>query len=170
MELGLNYLTLDRAASTLSTGERQRMQLARAVCNRTTGVLYVLDEPSIGLHPSNQEGLIGVMQDSAGRRQYRDPGGRPTRYPGAGPGRLANEAGAQSGRTGRTDHCTGHAGTDPARPPFPGSPIWPVASSRWGSGPRPRRCLRWGGCTCPLDPSTRYSRWKWTCRRGGSSP
>lgn len=63
MELGLGYLTLDRAASTLSTGERQRMQLARAVRNRTTGVLYVLDEPSIGLHPSNLEGLCGVMRD-----------------------------------------------------------------------------------------------------------
>ncbi len=63
MELGLGYLSLDRAASTLSTGERQRMQLARAVRNRTTGVLYVLDEPSIGLHPSNIEGLIGVMRD-----------------------------------------------------------------------------------------------------------
>ena len=63
MELGLSYLTLDRAASTLSTGERQRMQLARAVRNRTTGVLYVLDEPSIGLHPSNMDGLTGVMQD-----------------------------------------------------------------------------------------------------------
>ncbi|MCM1127262.1 MAG: excinuclease ABC subunit UvrA [Lachnospiraceae bacterium] len=62
-DLGLSYLTLDRAASTLSTGERQRMQLARAVRNRTTGVLYVLDEPSIGLHPSNMEGLAGVMQD-----------------------------------------------------------------------------------------------------------
>ncbi len=62
-ELGLGYLSLDRAASTLSTGERQRMQLARAVRNRTTGVLYVLDEPSIGLHPSNIEGLIGVMRD-----------------------------------------------------------------------------------------------------------
>ncbi|MCM1202399.1 MAG: excinuclease ABC subunit UvrA [Bacteroides fragilis] len=62
-DLGLSYLTLDRAASTLSTGERQRMQLARAVRNRTTGVLYVLDEPSIGLHPSNMEGLVGVMQD-----------------------------------------------------------------------------------------------------------
>ena len=61
MELGLSYLTLDRAASTLSTGERQRMQLARAVRNRTTGVLYVLDEPSIGLHPSNLEGLTGVQ-------------------------------------------------------------------------------------------------------------
>ena len=62
-DLGLSYLTLDRAASTLSTGERQRMQLARAVRNRTTGVLYVLDEPSIGLHPSNLEGLTGVMRD-----------------------------------------------------------------------------------------------------------
>ncbi|MBD5145275.1 MAG: excinuclease ABC subunit UvrA [Ruminococcus sp.] len=63
MELGLSYLTLDRSSSTLSTGERQRMQLARAVRNRTTGVLYVLDEPSIGLHPSNMEGLFGVMHD-----------------------------------------------------------------------------------------------------------
>ena len=63
MDLGLGYLTLDRSASTLSTGERQRMQLARAVRNRTTGVLYVLDEPSIGLHPSNIVGLTGVMRD-----------------------------------------------------------------------------------------------------------
>ena len=63
LDLGLGYLTLDRASSTLSTGERQRMQLARAVRNRTTGVLYVLDEPSIGLHPSNIAGLTGVMQD-----------------------------------------------------------------------------------------------------------
>ena len=63
MELGLDYLALDRAAATLSTGERQRMQLARAVRNRTTGVLYVLDEPSIGLHPSNLSGLTAVMDD-----------------------------------------------------------------------------------------------------------
>lgn len=63
MDLGLGYLTLDRASSTLSTGERQRMQLARAVRNRTTGVLYVLDEPSIGLHPANIVGLTGVMHD-----------------------------------------------------------------------------------------------------------
>ncbi|MBR0319145.1 MAG: excinuclease ABC subunit UvrA [Spirochaetia bacterium] len=63
MDLGLGYLTLDRAASTLSTGERQRMQLARSVRNRTTGVLYVLDEPSIGLHPANIKGLNGVMHD-----------------------------------------------------------------------------------------------------------
>ncbi|MBR1509148.1 MAG: excinuclease ABC subunit UvrA [Bacteroidales bacterium] len=63
IDLGLSYLSLDRAASTLSTGERQRVQLARSVRNRTTGVLYVLDEPSIGLHPSNLKGLLGVMDD-----------------------------------------------------------------------------------------------------------
>ncbi|WP_461060702.1 excinuclease ABC subunit UvrA [Streptomyces pseudoechinosporeus] len=63
VELGLGYLALDRASSTLSTGERQRVQLARAVRNQTTGVLYVLDEPSIGLHPSNVDGLLGVMRD-----------------------------------------------------------------------------------------------------------
>ena len=63
LDLGVGYLSLDRAASTLSTGERQRMQLARAVRNRTTGVLYVLDEPSIGLHPANIVGLAGVMKD-----------------------------------------------------------------------------------------------------------
>ena len=63
LELGLGYLSLDRAGSTLSTGERQRVQLARAVRNRTTGVLYVLDEPSIGLHPANIDGLLGVMRD-----------------------------------------------------------------------------------------------------------
>ena len=63
LDLGLGYLTLDRSAATLSAGERQRMQLARAVRNRTTGVLYVLDEPSIGLHPANIVGLTGVMHD-----------------------------------------------------------------------------------------------------------
>lgn len=63
MELGLGYLSLDRAASTLSTGERQRVQLARAVRNRTTGVLYVLDEPSIGLHSANVDGMLGLVRD-----------------------------------------------------------------------------------------------------------
>lgn len=63
LDLGVGYLSLDRSASTLSTGERQRMQLAKAVRNRTTGVLYVLDEPSIGLHPANIVGLAGVMKD-----------------------------------------------------------------------------------------------------------
>ena len=83
MDLGLGYLTLDRAASTLSTGERQRMQLARAVRSRTTGVLYVLDEPSIGLHPSNIVGLHACDARSgrgwkfriAGRSRYADPFG-----------------------------------------------------------------------------------------------
>ena len=63
LDLGLGYLSLDRASNTLSTGERQRVQLARAVRNRTTGVLYVLDEPSIGLHPANIAGLKAVMKD-----------------------------------------------------------------------------------------------------------
>lgn len=65
-QLGLGYLSLDRAGSTLSNGELQRVQLARAVRTRTTGVLYVLDEPSIGLHPSNVEGLLGVIDDLMG--------------------------------------------------------------------------------------------------------
>lgn len=63
IQLGLSYLTLDRSSASLSTGERQRAQLAMAVRNETTGVLYVLDEPSTGLHPANLEGLIGVMRD-----------------------------------------------------------------------------------------------------------
>lgn len=63
VDLGLDYLSLDRAGATLSTGERQRVQLARVVRNRSTGVLYVLDEPSIGLHPANVDGLVGVMRD-----------------------------------------------------------------------------------------------------------
>ena len=67
LDLGLGYLSLDRAGSTLSTGERQRVQLARAVRSRTTGVLYVLDEPSIGLHPSNVDGLLGVVSDLVGQ-------------------------------------------------------------------------------------------------------
>ena len=75
MELGLGYLTLDRAAATLSTGERQRMQLARAVRNRTTGVLYVLDEPSIGLHPANHGGLDRCDARPGGGRQLRGAGG-----------------------------------------------------------------------------------------------
>ena len=62
LSLGLGYLTLDRASNTLSTGELQRVQLARTVRNRTTGVLYVLDEPSIGLHPANVDGLINLVR------------------------------------------------------------------------------------------------------------
>lgn len=66
-DLGLDYLSLDRAAATLSTGERQRVQLARAVRSRATGVLYVLDEPSIGLHPANVDGLLAMLRDLVAR-------------------------------------------------------------------------------------------------------
>lgn len=61
LSLGLEYLSLDRAGGTLSTGELQRIQLARTLENETNGVLYVLDEPSIGLHPTNVEGLFAVL-------------------------------------------------------------------------------------------------------------
>ena len=109
MDLGLGYLTLDRAASTLSTGERQRMQLARAVRNRTTGVLYVLDEPSIGLHPSNIVGLVGVMRDlvadgqfrRAGRSRRADPVRRRSHHRD-GPWRGGRRAGRSSHRDGGT--------------------------------------------------------------------
>lgn len=67
IDLGLDYLTLDRSANTLSTGELQRIQLARAVRNKTTGVMYVLDEPSIGLHPANVDGLLAVVRDLVNR-------------------------------------------------------------------------------------------------------
>lgn len=63
IELGLGYLSLSRSTASLSTGERQRMQLARAVRSRTTGILYILDEPSIGLHPANLQGLKNLMKD-----------------------------------------------------------------------------------------------------------
>ena len=106
MDLGLDYLSLDRAASTLSTGERQRMQLARAVRNRTTGVLYVLDEPSIGLHPANIVGLTGVMHDLVGGRQLGGTGG--SRHPDADRGRLDHRDGPR-GRCGRRSrHRAGH--------------------------------------------------------------
>ncbi len=62
LDLGLSYISLDRPANTLSTGELQRMQLAKTLRNHTTGVLYVLDEPSIGLHPDNVNGLISVIR------------------------------------------------------------------------------------------------------------
>lgn len=61
LDLGLDYITLDRPSSTLSTGELQRVQMARTVRNHTTGILYVLDEPSIGLHPHNVDGLIRMI-------------------------------------------------------------------------------------------------------------
>lgn len=62
IDLGLDYLTLSRPGSSLSTGELQRIQLSRTLRTETTGVLYVLDEPSIGLHPSNVDGLIKIIR------------------------------------------------------------------------------------------------------------
>lgn len=62
LDLGLSYISLDRPSNTLSTGELQRVQIAKTLRNRTTGVLYVLDEPSIGLHPNNVDGLINVIK------------------------------------------------------------------------------------------------------------
>ena len=105
MDLGLGYLTLDRSASTLSTGERQRMQLARAVRNRTTGVLYVLDEPSIGLHPVEYRGPDRCDARSGRRRQLRHSG-RP-RHADPERSRLDRRDGPGGGRKGRLCHRTG---------------------------------------------------------------
>lgn len=67
-DVGLNYLTLDRASSTLSGGESQRINLATSLGSALVGTLYVLDEPSIGLHPRDNQRLIGILQ------QLRDQG------------------------------------------------------------------------------------------------
>jgi excinuclease ABC subunit A len=66
LDVGLSYLALDRAGATLSTGERQRIELTSTVRASTTGMLYVLDEPSVGLHPSNVEGLLKTITALAG--------------------------------------------------------------------------------------------------------
>lgn len=63
VDLGLNYLAISRAGNSLSTGELQRIQLARTIRNQMTGVLYVLDEPSVGLHPANVTGLIKILRE-----------------------------------------------------------------------------------------------------------
>lgn len=60
--LGVGYLTLDRKGATLSTGERQRLELSAMARGGSTGILYILDEPSVGLHPANVEGLENVMR------------------------------------------------------------------------------------------------------------
>ncbi|MFR9117529.1 MAG: hypothetical protein ACLVJX_01060 [Merdibacter sp.] len=110
LQLGLGYLTLDRSSATLSTGERQRMQLARAVRNRTSGVLYVLDEPSIGLHPSNIIGLKQVMRDLVDDGNTVVPG---SRYRGAEGSGLDDRNGTGCRRTGRNGHRGRNAGEDP---------------------------------------------------------
>jgi excinuclease ABC subunit A len=66
LDVGLAYLTLDRAGASLSTGERQRIELTSTVRSSTTGMLYVLDEPSVGLHPSNVVGLRKTLTALAG--------------------------------------------------------------------------------------------------------
>lgn len=148
MDLGLGYLTLDRSASTLSTGERQRMQLARAVRNRTTGVLYVLDEPSIGLHPSNIVGLTGVLQDLVAdgnsvifsRSRYTDSEGS----------RLAHRNGSGGRHKGGHIIAQGNISTIAADP---ASQIGPFLSGTANARLRPcieRKCsLQTAGFTCP---------------------
>jgi excinuclease ABC subunit A len=66
LDVGLSYLTLDRAGASLSTGERQRIELTSTVRASTTGMLYVLDEPSVGLHPINVVGLRRTIAALAG--------------------------------------------------------------------------------------------------------
>ena len=144
MELGLGYLTLDRAASTLSTGERQRMQLARSVRNRTTGVLYVLDEPSIGLHPSNIDGLTACHARSGGGRQLGIAGG--PRHPdpvGSGLDRGDGPGGRCRRRTG---YRPGHGGRSLAASRTPRSAhSSPARPKRWSvRAPRQNSCLHRG--------------------------
>lgn len=132
MELGLDYLTLDRSAATLSTGERQRMQLARAVRNRTTGVLYVLDEPSIGLHPANIAGLTGVMHDlvADGNSVILVDHDTQILKEADWVVEMGPEAGAKGG------HVIAE-GTIPAIEENPASQIGPFLSGRAGTGLRP---------------------------------
>ncbi len=141
MELGLGYLTLDRAASTLSTGERQRMQLARAVRNRTTGVLYVLDEPSIGLHPSNIAGLTAGDGGSGGGRQLGAAGG--PRHPDPLGSGLDHRDGPGGRRRRRPGDRPGHGGRSLQRIRTPrsgrSSPARPQVA--WSGPQRARRTL-----------------------------
>ena len=170
MDLGLGYLALDRAGATLSTGERQRVQLARAVRNRTTGVLYVLDEPSIGLHPSNIDGLLDVARDLLGRWQLgrrwwtttRACCGRPT-----GSSRWVPARGATA-----APWCARAPWTTCARTPSRSSArFW--AKARLPScarGRRPPACSTKGPSACPPRPCIRCMRSTWSCRWAGWWP
>ena len=122
MDLGLGYLALDRAGATLSTGERQRVQLARAVRNRTTGVLYVLDEPSIGLHPSNIDGLLDVARRPFGPWQLGRAGG-PRRAHAAG-GRLDRRDGSRRGARRRHRGVPGRRGRRAHEPRLAHRPVF----------------------------------------------
>ena len=136
LDLGLGYLTLDRSAATLSTGERQRMQLARAVRNRTTGVLYVLDEPSIGLHPANIVGLTGVMHDLVADGNSVILVDHDTQILKESDWII--EMGPEAGRKGRPRHCTGHGVRSRGRSRLTDRPV-PVRSTRGTLAPARRK-------------------------------
>ena len=150
MDLGLGYLALDRSAATLSTGERQRMQLARAVRNRTTGVLYVLDEPSIGLHPSNIVGLTGVMHDLVADGNSVAPG-RP-RHADSARSRLDRRDGSRR-RARRGGHviAEGPVAAIAARSRLADRPV-PRGAQRRGYPP-----ARGGGRSCSQAVTIRLS-------------
>ena len=154
MELGLGYLTLDRAAATLSTGERQRMQLARAVRNRTTGVLYVLDEPSIGLHPANIAGLTAVMDDLVADGNSVLLVDHDTQILSHADWliEMGPKAGAEGGRV-LAQGTVADVAANPA------SQIGPFLSGkaevRYGRAAATEELFRLGASTCPPGPSTR---------------
>ena len=154
MDLGLGYLSLDRAASTLSTGEHQRMQLARTVRNRTTGVLYVLDEPSIGLHPSNIVGLTGVMQDLVADGNSVLLVDHDTQILSQADWLI--EMGPEAGPTEGGWWPKARSRISPKRK-SPKSAHFSLERriSESGIGPSPANCLAWGPFTCPREPSIR---------------
>ena len=163
LDLGLGYLTLDRSAATLSTGERQRMQLARAVRNRTTGVLYVLDEPSIGLHPANIVGLTGVMHDLVADGNSVILVDHDTQILKESDWiiEMGPEAGAKGGRVIAQ-------GTVSAVAADPASQIGPERRRRLcARAPEKRTCLRTERFACPRRRSIRSSRWRSPFPRGG---
>ena len=166
MELGLGYLSLDRAASTLSTGERQRMQLARAVRNRTTGVLYVLDEPSIGLHPSRDCGAHRRDARPCGRRQFRAAGR--SRHADSFRRRLAHRNGARSRRTRRSRWSP--KGALPTSRPIliraSGAFSGTGGFSACARSVRPTLSSRKAPSIWPQRPFIPCIRWRWTFRRG----
>ena len=164
LDLGLGYLTLDRASSTLSTGERQRMQLARAVRNRTTGVLYVLDEPSIGLHPSNIVGLNGVMHDLIADGNSVVLVDHDTQVLAESDWliEMGPEAGAGGGHVIAEGTVADLAGN-------PASQIGPFLGGQGSAAPRnrPAELFAEGASIFRRTPSIRSSRWRWTFPRGG---
>ena len=166
LQLGLGYLTLDRASSTLSTGERQRVQLSRAVRNRTTGVLYVLDEPSIGLHPANVDGLLGVV-----RSLLRDGNSIVVVDHDVQVLREADwfiEMGPGSGRDGGTVLATGTLADLDANPASRIAGFLTVANRCAPvNAPRPARCSHAAASTWTPAPCTPCTRSSSMCRWAG---